>query len=140
MQPHALIHEQVEEGERPAEDDHPGVDAQAEQLPAGHLIEAVDEGLDQDDVVGEEADQLGRRVRPVGLQEAVSSSAPAWIAASAPVSPIQMAGRAIAARIEAMKMKESGVSGQGQSFVAQFADWKKPRASTSAAIPARQRP
>jgi hypothetical protein len=39
-----------------------------------------------------------------------------------------------------MKMKESGVSGQGQRFVAHFADWKKPRASTSAAIPARQRP
>ena len=39
-----------------------------------------------------------------------------------------------------MKMYESGVSGQGQSSVAQSAGWKKPSASTSAAIPVKQTP
>ena len=69
-----------------------------------------------------------------------SSNAPAWIAAGSPLTPIHSAGSAIAARIEAMKMNERGVSDQGQRSVAQCADWKKPSASTSAPIPARQSP
>ena len=68
------------------------------------------------------------------------STAPANTAASSPVTAIQMIGSAIAARIEAMKANESGVSSHGQRSTAHGACWNKASATTIVASPESRNP